>query len=173
MADATTAAPAAGDSMADRLIHLFREHGADFRVVEHAAEGRTEVVSQIRGNELRQAAKAMVIMVKRGKKDRSYYLCVVPGDCRLDMEAVKVLGNGTHALFAPADVAQQLTGCVSGAIPPVSFHTDLKLVVDPKLLESASIVFNAGCLDRSIFIDRDSYVKAAAPAIERIAIPAT
>lgn len=158
-------------TIADQLIALFRRHGAEFRVVDHAPEGRTEVVSQLRGNELRQAAKAMVIMVKQGKKDRIYFLCVVPGDCRLDMEAVKKLGNGTHVLFAPADVATKLTGCVSGAIPPVSFHADLKLVVDPALLENASIVFNAGVLDKSIFIDREAYVRAASPRIVKIGLP--
>jgi Ala-tRNA(Pro) deacylase len=158
-------------SQRDRLLALFRDHDANVRVVDHPAEGRTEIVSQLRGNELRQAAKAMVIMVKQGKKQRSYFLCVVPGDCRLDMEAVKALGRGSHALFAPADVTEQLTGCVSGAIPPVSFHADLKLVVDPKLLDNEVIVFNAGCLDQSIFIDRESYVKAAAPQIADIALP--
>lgn len=159
------------DSPRDRILALFQQHGATVRVVEHAAEGRTEVVSQLRGNELRQAAKAMVITVKLGKKDRRYFLCVVPGDSRLDMEAVKKLGNGTHALFAPADVATQLTGCISGAIPPISFHPDLKLVVDPRLLENASIVFNAGCLDQSIFVERDDYIRAASPMIADIAVP--
>lgn len=158
------------ETATDRLIALFRRHDATFRVVEHVAEGRTEIISQIRGNELRQAAKAMVIMVKQGKKQRSYFLCVVPGNCRLDMDAVKALGNGTHVLFAPSDVAEQLTGCASGAIPPVSFHADLTLVVDPKLLDNESIVFNAGCLDRSIFIERDSYVRAASPKIAKIGI---
>lgn len=159
------------DSVADRLVALFRAHDAAFRVVEHAAEGRTELISQIRGNEPRQAAKAMVIVVKQGKKQRNYLLCVVPGNCRLNLEAVKALGSGTHAMFAPPDVAEQLTGCVSGAIPPVSFHPDLTLIVDPKLLDNASIVFNAGRLDRSIFIDRDAYVKAASPRIADIALP--
>jgi Ala-tRNA(Pro) deacylase len=166
----TEPADGASENVCDRLVALFRQHDAAFRMVDHAAEGRTELISQVRGNELRQAAKAMVIMVKQGKKQRSYFLCVVPGDCRLDMEAVKALGRGTHAMFAPADVAEQLTGCVSGAIPPVSFHADLTLVVDPRLLENASIVFNAGRLDRSIFIDRDAYVKAAAPTIATIGI---
>lgn len=168
----TSAPESAGESTKDKLVSLFTQHGGQMRFIDHPAEGRTEVISEIRGNQLRQAAKAMVVMVKRGKKDRSYFLCVVPGDCRLDMESVKKLGDGTHVLFAPADVAEKLTGCVSGAIPPVSFHADLKLVVDPKLLENESIVFNAGRLDQSMFIDRDSYVRASAPTVHEIALPA-
>ncbi|WP_437854388.1 YbaK/EbsC family protein [Sorangium sp. So ce363] len=154
--------------MHDRLVTLFQESNAVFRVVEHPAEGRTELISQIRGNSLPQAAKAMVLMVKQGKKSRRYYLCVVPGDCRVDMEAVKTLGSGTHATFAPQDVAEQLSGCVMGAVPPVSFNPELELVVDPKLLEHDELVFNAGRLDRSIFIQRDSYVKATSPRLAAV-----
>jgi len=153
----------------ERLIALFQESGARVRVVEHPAEGRTEVVSQIRGNHLGQAAKAMVVMVKLGKKDRRYLLCVVPGDRRIDLAVVKGLGSGTHAMFAPPAVAEQLTGCVMGAIPPVSFNPELPLVVDPSLLENEEIVFNAGRLDRSIFIERDAYVTAAKPRLAPIA----
>ena len=110
-------------------------------------------------------------MVKLGKTDRRYFLCVVPGDCRLDMEAVKQLANGTHVLLAPGDVAAKLTSCVSGAIPPVSFHPDLELVVDPRLLDNDAIVFNAGCLEQSMFVDREAYVRAASPAIASIGLP--
>ncbi|WP_437287430.1 YbaK/EbsC family protein [Sorangium sp. So ce406] len=153
-----------------RLIALFEGSGAAFRVVEHPAEGRTEVVTQMRGNRLGQAAKAMVVMVKLGKKDRRYLLCVVPGDCRIDLAVVKGLGGGTHAMFAPPAVAEQLTGCVMGAVPPVSFDAELALVVDPRLLENAELVFNAGRLDRSIFIERDAYVAAARPTLAAIAV---
>ena len=155
----------------ERLIALFRANTSPFRMVEHPPEGRTEVVTQIRGNRLGQAAKAMVVMVKLGKKDRQYLLCVVPGDCRIDLDVVKKLGGGTHAMFAPPAVAEQLTGCVVGAIPPVSFDTSLTLVVDPRLLENEEIVFNAGRLDRSIFIDPCAYVTAAKPTLAAIVAP--
>ncbi|NVJ23406.1 MULTISPECIES: YbaK/EbsC family protein [Myxococcus] len=156
----------------DKLIALFQEHGASFRVVEHEPEGRTELISQIRGNVLAQAAKAMVLMVKQGKKERRYFLAVVPGDCRVDLEAVKALGGGTHAMFAPPPVAQELTGCEMGAVPPVSFHPDLKLVVDPGLLAHEEIVFNSGRLDRSIFVQREGFLKVANPEVAAIALRA-
>jgi Ala-tRNA(Pro) deacylase len=47
-------------------------------------------------------------------------------------------------------LAQELTGCAIGAIPPISFDGSLKLVVDSDFLEhEAQIAFNAGRLDRS------------------------
>ena len=159
-------------SVQDRLVALLQEHQATYRLVDHPAEGRTEIISQLRGNELRQAAKAIVVTVKQGKKGRRYFLCVVPGDRRLNLDAVKQLGRGDHVLFTPSELATELTGCVSGAIPPISFHADLQLVVDPELLENQEIVFNAACLEQSIFVDSASYARAAAPLLAPIALPA-
>ena len=49
----------------DRLVDLLTGVGADFRVIEHAAEGRSEAISAIRGNRPDQAAKAMVLEIGR------------------------------------------------------------------------------------------------------------
>ena len=51
-----------------RLIALLNEHEAQYRLIDHAPEGRTELVSAIRGNRLSQAAKCIILMVKLGKK---------------------------------------------------------------------------------------------------------
>lgn len=47
-----------------RLIALLDEHEARYRLIDHAPEGRTELVSAMRGNTLSQAAKCIVLMVK-------------------------------------------------------------------------------------------------------------
>ena len=51
-----------------QLINLLDQHGAQYRLIDHAPEGRTELVSPLRGNALSQAAKCIVLMVKIGKK---------------------------------------------------------------------------------------------------------
>lgn len=50
-----------------RLIELLDQHGAQYRLIDHPPEGRTEVVSPMRGNDLRDAAKCMILMIKLGK----------------------------------------------------------------------------------------------------------
>jgi Ala-tRNA(Pro) deacylase len=138
--------------------------------VEHPEEGRTDVVSRIRGNDLAQAAKALVLVAKTGKKSRDYFLAVIPGDRRLDTDAFKKLSGASFMGFADAARAEELTGCVVGSIPPFSFNPLLQLVVDPVLLASHNeIVFNAGRLDRSIFISTRAYVEVATPRVHRIA----
>ena len=82
------------------LIALLDEHGAQYRLIDHPPEGRTELVSPMRGNALAQAAKCIVMMVKIGKKTTKYVLGVVPGNARVDLTAVKALLNATYVSFA-------------------------------------------------------------------------
>lgn len=154
----------------EKIIDLLEQNKASFRVVEHAPEGQTELVSQMRGNLLSQAVKSLVVLVKIGKKESRYYLANIPGDCRVDLNAIKTLCNGTHVMFAPAEKARQLTGCEMGAVPPFSFNEDLVVLADPSLLENDELVFNAGKLDRSIFMDKNSYLKIAQPNFAPIAV---
>ncbi len=56
------------ESRYDELIALLDRHHAAYRVLTHAPEGRTDIVSAMRGHPIDHAAKYMVVMVKVGKK---------------------------------------------------------------------------------------------------------
>jgi Ala-tRNA(Pro) deacylase len=152
-----------------QLIAFLDQHGAQYRLIDHPPEGRTEIVSTMRGNTLSQAAKCIVIMVKLSKKVTRYILGVIPGDARVDLNAVKALLGGTYVSFASPDIAERLAGSVAGTILPFSFNPELELVVDPSLLESDEIYFNAARLDRSMALQTKDYVALAQPRFERIA----
>ena len=152
-----------------QFIAYLDQHGVAYRLLDHAPEGRTELVSQLRGNTLAQAAKCIVLMVKVGKKITKYVLAVVPGDARVDLNAVKALLGGTYVAFATQEIAERLAGSVTGTILPFSFSPELELVVDPALLEHDEIYFNAARLDRSIALKASDYAAAAKPRLERVA----
>lgn len=152
-----------------RLVALLDAHGAGYRVIEHEPEGRTDIVSAMRGNDLSDAAKCIVLMVKLGKKTTRYVLAVVPGDARVDFGRIRALFSATYVSFAAADIAERLAGSVAGTILPFAFDSELELVVDPALLERSEIYFNAGRLDRSIALSTDDYVALAKPRLERLA----
>lgn len=158
----------ASETMYDELIALLDRHGAHYRLIEHAPEGRTEIVSPMRGNALAQAAKCMVVMVKIGKKTTKYVLAVVPGDARVDLNAIKALFNGTYVSFASPDIAERLAGSMTGTILPFSFHPDLELIVDPGLLKHSEIYFNAARLDRSLALQTEDYARISTPRQEPI-----
>jgi hypothetical protein len=71
----------------NQLISFLDQHGARYRLIDHAPEGRTELVNPMRGNALSQAAKCIILMVKIGKKVTKYVLAVVPGHALLIQRA--------------------------------------------------------------------------------------
>lgn len=154
-----------------RLITFLDQHNARYRLIDHAPEGRTEIVSPMRGNTLSQAAKCIVLIVKIGKKVTKYILGVIPGDARVDLNGVKTLMQGTYVSFASADIAEKLAGSVAGTILPFSFNSELELIVDPSLLENDEIYFNAARLDRSMALKTSDYMALSNPRIERIIMP--
>jgi Ala-tRNA(Pro) deacylase len=153
-----------------QLCALLDQEGAVYRVIEHEAEGRTELIAQIRGNRIEQSIKSMTLQVRITKKENIYCLANVPGDCRVDFDGVKSYFNADSAAFASKEKAQALTGCVIGAIPPFSFNDQLQVLADPLVLQNEEVVFNAGRLDRSIFMKLDDYVRIAKPQIVKIAL---
>ena len=156
----------------DRLISLLDDHDARYRLIDHPEEGRTEVVSPMRGNELGQAAKCMIVMVKQGKKTTKFVLAVVPGARKVDLGAIKRLLDGTYVSFASPDIAERLASSVVGTVLPFSFHPDLELIVDGELIErNKELFFNAARLDRSVALDTEDYSAIAKPRIESIAQP--
>ena len=157
-------------SIHERLKALLDREGADYRVVEHESEGRTELIAKIRGNRTEQAVKSIVVMIRFGKNEPRYALANVPGDCRVDLKAVRALLGGSQSAFAPREKAEELTGCVIGSIPPVSFNDQLEVLADPLIQENEEVVFNAGRLDRSIFIKCADFFRIAKPRLAKIAI---
>lgn len=153
-----------------RLIGLLDGHGARYRLLDHAPEGRTEVVSQLRGHPVAQAAKCVVLLVKMGKKVTKYVLAVVPGDARVDFAAVKRLFDATYVGFADTTLAERLAGTVSGTILPFSFNPSLELVADPGVLEPEQVYFNAARLDRSLALGTAEYRMLARPRLAAIAV---
>lgn len=148
-----------------QLIALLTEHGARFRVVEHEAVGKCEAVSEIRGTDLGQGAKALVCKIK-GHGVNRHVLAILAADQQADLsQLASHFGGSKASLASPAEV-DNLTACVFGAIPPFSFHPQLTLVADPLLFERFDeIAFNAGLLEKSVIMNTADYLRIAQPEL--------
>ena len=152
------------ENVLDKLVQLFTEGKAHFRVLEHEEAGKSsQSVAEIRGTELGQGAKALVCHVK-GNGVKLYVLAILPADKQADLSKLALAMGGRRASLASPDEVMELTGCVFGAVPPVSLHPDLRLVADPSLYERYDeLAFNAGALDTSIIIRTEDYRRIVAP----------
>jgi Ala-tRNA(Pro) deacylase len=169
--DGAPGAAAPGMGLYERLIADLDASGARYRLIDHPPEGRTELVSALRGHDAAQAAKCLIVIVKIGKKQTRYVLTVVPGDARLDLQAVKALLAGSYVAFAGQDKAEELAGSAAGTILPFSYHPRLEVIADPALLAAPELFFNAARLDRSIALATEDYLRLAAPSMAPITTP--
>ncbi len=156
-----------------QLRELLDRENAVYRVIEHKPEGRTEMIAKIRGNRIEQSIKSIVLQVRLNRKENIYCLANVPGDCRIDFDGIKRHFSADSVAFASREKAQELTECVIGAIPPFSFSDQLQVLADPLIQQNEEVVFNAGCLDRSIFMKLDDYLRIARPQLSKIALRGT
>lgn len=152
----------------DNLVALLESHRARFRVIEHPAEGKSDLVARIRGTAPGQGAKAMLCKSKDGTGG-DLVLAVLPGDRRVDFKKVAEAFGMKKATLATPDEAMRATGCVIGAIPPFASAAGLRLVVDPALVDTYDeIAFNAGRLDRSMVLNTQDYLRIAQPIIRSV-----
>jgi len=156
----------------NQLVTLLTEANARFRVIEHAAEGRSEAISVIRGNRPDQAAKAMVLDLRGGGGGKRHVLAILPGSRKLDFGAVAKLFEARKCGFASPDTAQELTGCIMGSVPPFALNPALAIVVDEDLLANETLFFNAGRLDRSMELATKDWLAVAKPRVAKIAVTA-
>ena len=155
------------ENVLEQLCALFDAGNARYRVLEHAAGGKSsQSVADIRGTELGQGAKALCCTIK-GNGVKKHVLAVLPADMQADLSELARAIGGRRASLASPDEVRELTGCVFGAIPPVSLHPELELVVDQTLFgRYEEIAFNAGHLDRSIIIRTEDYRRIVNPHVE-------
>ncbi|MBI3419393.1 MAG: YbaK/prolyl-tRNA synthetase associated domain-containing protein [Proteobacteria bacterium] len=150
-----------------KLLGLLDQQGAQYRLIDHPAEGRCEIVSPMRGHDVSHAAKCMIVKVKTGKKDRKFILAVVPGDAKINFDVLSNMFGG-EARFADQENAERLAGSVAGTVLPFSFNEELTLIVDPSLKEHEFIYFNAARLDQSVELKTADYLRITNPRMERI-----
>ncbi|WP_405359013.1 YbaK/prolyl-tRNA synthetase associated domain-containing protein [Kitasatospora sp. NBC_00085] len=152
-----------------RIMTMMSSSGTPFRLIHHRPEGRTAEASEMRGHTLRQAAKCIVVRTRTAGSPPRHSVVVVPGDRRVDLEAVTHHLGGDRTAFADQRTAERLTRCRSGSIVPFVFDQDLELLADPALLEPEEIFFNAARLDRSLAVAPADWVALARPLIRPVA----
>ena len=155
-----------------QLLDLLVEHGADYDLVDHEPTGVTEMASAVRGHPAAWAAKALMLVVKPDRRSRKYVLAVVPGDRRVDLDAVRRYYGARYAGVCETEVAERLAGTMSGTILPIAMHHEVELLADPAVLEQPHLYFNAARLDQSVRLAPGDWRRIARPALHPIATAA-
>ena len=129
------------------------------RTSEEAAKTRPEY-------ELHHGAKAILLRVKKSKKDKRFVMIVFPANQKFNNATVKTYFEAKDIRFATDEEVHTLTnGVQSGGVPPFGNLFDLPVYVTPELFDIERIVFNAGDRRFSVAMKSADYQQLVEPII--------
>ncbi len=112
-----------------RVMDLLDAHGVAYRVLPHSEPVFTvEAAAAQRGVVKDEMVKSILLKDRDGR----YALACVPGEARLDPQAVRAaLGEPWRRMsFASAEEIQAVTGYVQGAVAPLCLPDGVPVVMD-------------------------------------------
>ncbi len=152
-----------------KLLHLLASSKIPYRLLIHRPGTDTAGASAERGHDPAEAAKSVLLRAGYGRRRRSYVTAVVPGDRRVSFRKIMSQMACDDISFAALHVAETLTGCESGTIPPLSFAPDHQVIVDSSLATAGTIYFNTGRHDQSVGVAGNHWVLLTEPVVADIA----
>lgn len=140
-----------------------------YEVTEHEPVRTCEEAAKVRNATLDSGAKAMLIKdagKKLAKEGVPYYLAVMSAGKRFQNKAFKKIINCKNIKFASEEECFQVTGCLTGAVPPFGSVFNVPVWVDRSLTKESQINFNAGLRTHSISMSYDDYFKTEGPTFQ-------
>ena len=148
------------------IIAWLDAEGCWYESFRHRPVRTSEEAAQARpGYGLHQGAKAIILRVKRSKRDKFFVMLVFPADRKFDSKRVKAFFKARDIRFASQDEVNALTGGVQpGGVPPFGGLFELPLYAAPELFDEECIVFNAGDRRFSLALRSADFRRLARPA---------
>lgn len=154
----------------EKIINLLKEQSMWYETFEHEPVLTSEEAAKVRtGYTLSQGAKALILKTYKASKEEEFVMVVIPGDKKFSGSKVKKLLQVKDVRFASPDEISQITNGVQiGGVPPFGNLFNLKVIVDPVLLENEKIIFNAGDRQFSLGMKSNDYVSLVKPLVEDV-----
>lgn len=127
----------------ERLQAALHEQGIDVQVLRLSESTKTapEAAAAV-GCDVAAIAKSLLFMA-----DGEPLLVICGGDKRADTAKIAALVGASSVKMSSADDVRKYTGYAIGGVPPVGHVTDLKKLMDERLLKWPTIYAAAGAHD--------------------------
>lgn len=117
------------------------DHGVSYEVKEHKEAALTcETAAEQRNVRVEQIVKCMV-----GRDDKGIlYVMLIPGDRTLKIKKVRShVGSKPVQLIPPEELAKEF-GLTVGAISPIQFIGNARILIDPTVLQEKLVDISSG-----------------------------
>lgn len=144
-----------------KVMEYLNEKGVHYEMSQHRPTFSAQQMASEEHVPGMNVAKPVVINAAG-----TYYLCVLPACCKIDMDVLKKHLGVKDIKLADEDELMGIFGdCALGAEPPFGHLYGLETLVDQTILEDAYVIFQAGTHETAIQMDTDDYVKLADPQV--------
>jgi len=144
----------------DQIRELLDSHTIQYKILEHPPVYTSKDAAKIRGTELTQGAKALIMY-----GDKKPLMLVLPAHLSVDMKKFKMDRRMKDLRMATPQEVKKITGVEIGAIPPFGNLFEVEFYVDKKLGENKDISFNAGEHTKSIVMKYIDFERVTKPVI--------
>lgn len=112
----------------------------EYKFVEHEAVKTSEEAARVRGTNLEDGAKAMVLV---GKKTKKNIMVVIPAHKKLDTKAVAEKIGEPVEFEKPENILQKF-GIEVGGVPPFGKLLGMEVLLDEEITKTEMSAFNSG-----------------------------
>jgi Ala-tRNA(Pro) deacylase len=126
----------------------------------------SEDAASIRGTNIDDAAKAIILKAESVDSVPYFIQAVIPANQRIDLKKLKIiLGCKNVALASPSEVFEK-TGCTVGSVPPFAKALfKIPTYLEESILSKEFIVFSAGTHHDSIMMLVRDYYRVLEPVV--------
>ncbi|MBI1935490.1 aspartate--tRNA ligase [Candidatus Woesearchaeota archaeon] len=132
----------------------------EYEVLEHKPVFTSKDAAEVRGTELKQGTKALVLKTEEG-----FIQACVAGNKELDIEKLQKITLFQKIEMANAREVRQVTGCNIGSVPPFGNLFGLKVYFDKSVVENDVVAFNVGQHTKSIKMKANDLVRVVNPVV--------
>ncbi|MBE0537764.1 MAG: YbaK/EbsC family protein [Phycisphaerae bacterium] len=144
-----------------KVVDFLEEESAQYEVTQHRPTFTAQQMAAEEHVPGMFVAKPVVV-----RADSTYYLCVLPACCKIDLDALRVqLGVARVELAEESELAKLFPDCALGAEPPFGALYGLETIMDASLQEDEYIVFQAGTHEQALKMDVSEYRRLAEPKV--------
>jgi Ala-tRNA(Pro) deacylase len=144
-----------------KLMEYLDSKGVSYETTQHRPTFTAQQMAAEEHVPGMNVAKPVVV-----KADKTYYLCVLPACCKIDMDQLKIqLGAKQLALADEEELSRLFEDCALGAEPPFGDLYGLETIMDAALESDPFIVFQAGSHELAVRMDLADYKKLAQPKV--------
>ena len=144
----------------NKINEVLNKEKMEFEVLQHKPVFTSKEAAEVRGTELKQGTKALVL-----RTDEGFIQACVAGNKELDIEKLQKITLFKRIEMADAKEVRKVTGCNIGSVPPFGNLFGLKVYFDKSVVENEVVAFNAGSHTRSIKMKAKDLVKIVNPIV--------